>query len=179
MAYGAFYVAGETLALPGHRASLTSFCYPCLSVCICGLMMLWFRLRCWDERGVVGRLASSPPAEYNSALPGNSVLHLGGDPGRCYFQGLCFLGDAHAGVSSRVQLGAPSPRRVQGGDVGRCYFQGRCFLGDAHAGVSSRVQLGAPRRRSKVVSQVALFLGAINRFPLSCSLGIVQSLGSR
>ena len=32
-------------------------------------MMLWFRLRCWDERGVVGRLASSPPAEYNSALP--------------------------------------------------------------------------------------------------------------
>ena len=44
----------------------------------CGSMMLWFRLRCWDECGVVGRraeLASMPstirrshPAEYNSAL---------------------------------------------------------------------------------------------------------------
>ena len=82
-----------------------------------------------------------------------------------------FWGDAHAGVSSRVQLGTPGlplylpaeynsalpglplpARRVQGGAPGpfgckaviRSDPGSGAFWGDAHAGASSRVQLGAP-----------------------------------
>ena len=89
--------------------------------------MLWFRMRCLDECGVVGRLASSPPAEYNSALR----------PAPC-----------------RVQVGSPihHPSSTAGvGLVGwmMLWFRMRCLdecgvVGRLAALASSRVQLGAP-----------------------------------
>ena len=99
------------------------------------------------------------PAECNSALPASPLparrvqggAHrpfgckavIRSDPGSG-----AFWGDAHAGASSRVQLGAPGPPLPSPFPLGYPPTASRrsrwCFLGDAHAGVSSRVQLGAP-----------------------------------
>ena len=56
-ACGTFYAVVE-MPRATRALSFTKLCGDlCLSVCICGLMMLGFRLRCWDECGVVGRRA--------------------------------------------------------------------------------------------------------------------------
>ena len=77
----------------------------------------------------------------------------------CLGLGWCFWGDAHAGVSCRLQVGAPSrlrhflygrrdATRSQGIVLAKmwCFGLGWCFWGDAHAGVSCRLQVGAPSR---------------------------------
>ena len=50
MAFGTFYTAGETLAVPGRGAG--------------GKLVVWAR------SVLFGRLAGSPPADYKSAIPG-------------------------------------------------------------------------------------------------------------
>ena len=171
-AYGTFYTATETDRAP--RASC------------------WLRCGVWGWDGAFGETPMrASPADYKSALPACRV-QLGAPrppaalfmrrPRRSRAQGIvlakmwclglgwCFWGDAHAGVSCRLQVGAPSlpsttrramppaalftrrPRRsrTQGIMLAKmwCLGLGWCFWGDAHTGVSCRLQVGAPRPSS-------------------------------
>ena len=111
---------------------------------------------CFLGRRPCGRLQPSATRRSQaSPLPARRVQ--GGAPGPFGCKAVirsdpgsgAFWGDAHAGASSRVQLGAPGPPLPSPFPLGYPPTASRrsrwCFLGDAHAGVSSRVQLGAPR----------------------------------